>query len=145
MDALKSAARRLGLLLALAMLAAAPLGVCRAGDGTTLCRWSRTWHGPNSIWRPLTPYFIPRPADPCLYGGYGRSCYEDSSFAYGCGFAVEGEGRYISEDFIGYEDDSLTGYGEAPVVPVGLERLGQIPNDMGIADGAAAPAVRPGR
>jgi hypothetical protein len=148
MDALKLAVRRLSLLLALAMLAAAPLSICHAaGDGTTLCRWSRIWHGPNSIWRPLTPYFMPRPADPCLYGGYGRSCYEDASFAYGCGFAAEGQGRYIGEDVVRYEGESLAGYGEAAGVSVGLERLGQIPNEMGIAGGGAgvAPAARPGR
>jgi hypothetical protein len=145
------AAWRPGFLFFLALLAAlTPSGFCFAGhgdhfDGTTRCRWSRTWNGPNSIWRPLTPYFVPRPADPCLYGGYGRSCYEDASFQCGCGFAVEGEGRYFSEGAAQCDGEELTGYGELPALSAGMERLGQIPNDMGISGRMPGAPAQPGR
>jgi hypothetical protein len=140
MDALKLAVKRPGFTLVVAFLAAlTPAGFGNAGhgqhfDGSTLCRWSQTWHGPNSIWRPLRPYYVPRPADPCLYGGYG----------HGCRFAVDVE--CYTEDSAECENGNLAGYGESPAMPAGLERLGQIPNDLGISAGAApgAPA-RPGR
>jgi hypothetical protein len=143
MDAFKLAVKRPGFVLVLALFAAAPMGVCCAEhfDGSTRCRWARTWNGPNSIWRPLTPYYVPRPADPCLHGGYGhgRGAYEG-----GCGFAVEGE--YYTHDAEAPESGDLTGYADSPAIPVGLERLGQIPNDLGISGGASgAPAARPGR
>jgi hypothetical protein len=153
MDAQKCAEIRPALLLTLALLAATGLvNDCPAGgheqcaqphhgpffDGTTKCRWQRTWHGPNAIWTPLNPYFIPRPADPCKYVGYGRDCY-----ANGCGVSVE-EG-YFSEDAARYEDADVTDYGDSPALPLGLERLGQIPNDIGIAGGAPTAAARPAR
>jgi hypothetical protein len=153
MDAYKSAVIRPVFLSVLALIATtAPTNVCRAGghepcsehghgrhfDGSTLCRWHRTWNGPNAIWTPLTPYYIPRPADPCKYGGYGHGCYGN-----GCGFAVED--GYFSEDTAQYEDGDLTGYAESQVLPVGLERLGQIPNDLGISAGSPAAPARPGR
>jgi hypothetical protein len=153
MDAIRWALRGPGIALVIAFLAGPThrgnadcgLGACAAHccfDETTLCRWHRTFHQPNYLWRPLTPYFMPRPADPCMYGGVGRSCYEDPSFAAaGCGILVEGE------CYVGYGDAAgqggLTGYGEAPAVPMGLERLGQIPNDLGMAGGAAGAPVAP--
>jgi hypothetical protein len=152
MDAFKLAVKRPGFTLALALFAAAASAVaCRAEhfDGSTLCRWSRTWHGPNSIWRPLSPYYVPRPADPCLHGVYGHGWhagnrYADGCYADGCGYAVEG--GYFNENVAEYDGENLTGYGDLPAIPVGLERLGQIPNDLGISGGAptGAPA-RPGR
>jgi hypothetical protein len=144
MDAFKLALRRPGFALVLAWFAVVPSMVCRGGDGTTLCRWSRTWNGPNSIWRPLTPYYVPRPADPCLNGGYGRSSYDHISYGDGCGFAVEG--GYYDENPGQYARGELSGYEESPVIPVGLERLGEIPNDLGISGGAAGSApARPAR
>ena len=84
---------------------------------------------------------MPRPGDPCLNGGYGRSAYEDVSFTDGCGAAVEG-GYYCEDEMaVGSESANLAGYGELPALSVGLERLGQIPNDMGIS--AVAPAGGP--
>ena len=151
MDALRSASKwsAIELFLYCCMVVAAPTGICRAGDcgpsygsgqehafdGTTLCRWRRTWHGPNAVWTPLNAYYIPRPADPCEYGGYGN----------GCGAAVDGGN--VLENEIGYDSEQAVPYGftETPGLPAGLERLGQIPNDLGIAGGAPAAPVRPGR
>lgn len=152
MDAFQWAVKRLGFVFFLTLFSVLmPSGDSFADrgrhfDGTTRCRWSRTWHGPNSIWQPLTPYYVPRPADPCLYGGYGRSCYEDGYLTNGCGLAADGEGRYFNENAVEYESGSVVGYADPPTIAVGLERLGQIPNDLAISGAAAgAPGARPGR
>ena len=148
MDALKTAYLRPGFLLGIVWLAAAtPTGDCRGDnrascphgghgdyfDGTTLCRWHRTAHGPNSVWRPLRRYYVPRPADPCMYGGYGRCCPPDDNEV----------GIDLTESAHEYEGGDLSGYGGLPELTAGLERLGQVPNDLGISAAAAAP--RPGR
>jgi hypothetical protein len=138
MDALKLAVRWPGFPFFVALLATmSSVGFCHGGhgehfDGTTMCRWSRTWHGPNSIWRPLRPYYIPRPPDPCQYGGHG------------CRFAVEVD--YFAENTAESENTGIVGFGASPEIPVGLERLGQIPNDVGISTGATTgPPARAGR
>jgi hypothetical protein len=150
MDALKLAAGWLRFVFGLASMVAAPTLACGAGDcascshhghahffdGTTMCRWYRTAHGPNSIWRPLSAYYVPRPADPCKYGG-GR-CYGPGGYEIAMNF------EDFSEDSAEYDRAELPAYAESPEIPVGLERLGRIPNDLGISAGAAAPA-RPGR
>lgn len=150
MDTLKIAVQRPAFLLILALFpTAAPTGICRAGDGvprsgyghgrffdgSTLCRWHRTWHGPNANWTPLSPYYIPRPTDTCKYGGHRADCYSD-----GC--AAAAGGSYFSENAAEYEGGNLFGYAESAEIPVGLERLGQIPNDLGISGGTAAPPRR---
>ena len=110
-------------------------------DGSTRCRWQRTWHGPNDIWRPLTAYYIPRPADPCKYGSHGQGWAGSN----GCGVTANGE--YILEDEASTEYGPTVQYGytEAPGLQAGMERLGQIPNDLGIAGGVPAAPVQPGR
>jgi hypothetical protein len=150
MDALKIAVLRRVFSFALVLLATTLTSFCRADDcvpcsqcghghffdGSTLCRWYRTAHGPNSNWRPLREFYVPRPADPCKYGGYGRCCYND-----GC----EGDGTYLAGNGAEYEGENLMGYDESSEIPVGLERLGKIPNDPGIAGGAGVGAAQPGR
>lgn len=151
MDAFQWAEKRPGFAFLLTLFGVLMPGVGFADhgphfDGTTLCRWSRTWHGPNSIWRPLTPYYVPRPADPCLHGGHGRSCYENGYLADGCGIEIEGQGRYFDETAGEGESGNLMGYAEPPAMLAGLERLGQIPNDLGISGAAArVPGTRLGR
>jgi hypothetical protein len=109
-------------------------------DGSTICRWKHTWHGPNANWTPLTPYYIPRPQDPCLYGGHagwGRQS---------CG----PEADYGAVEEVGFDADyaiAEPGYAVSPSLQPGMERLGQIPNDVGIAVGgpmtpAPPPATR---
>jgi hypothetical protein len=110
---------------------------CPAGhhlDGATLCRWKRTWHGPNSNWRPLTPYYVPRPPDPCLHGGHA------GSDRYGCGSAGYGS----AADF-GYEPYATAGtaFAVSPGLQPGMERLGQIPNDVGIAGSGPMTPIAP--
>jgi hypothetical protein len=94
-------------------------------DGTTLCRWHRTWHGPNSIWQPLDPFYVPRRPDPCIYGGC-PTCD---------GIPCE----------MGSENGYLSANADRPVVEVpvdtGFERLGQLPNDLGLS--GATPAAPP--
>lgn len=103
-------------------------------DGSTLCRWNRTSHGPNSIWQPLRPYFVPRPPDPCLHGGYGHACRHAAD--------IDG----YADSYVFEANGNPPAVATLPDMQVGLERLGQIPNDMGIAGGAAeGRALKPGR
>jgi hypothetical protein len=163
MDALKTAFKWLifVLLLPFFSMTAGPTSVSRADecvpsnsawyghafDGTTLCRWRRTWYGPNDIWRPLTPYYVPRPADPCKYGGHGGKYGGHGHWggANGCGEMIED--GYFSEEEFAYEDETPVeyGYSEAPGMQVGMERLGEIPNDMGIAGGVQTAPPQAGR
>lgn len=159
MDALKTAFKRLTFVLILPFLStvAGPTNACRADecvrdnsawyghafDGTTLCRWRRTWYGPNDIWRPLTPYYVPRPADPCKYGGNGHRHGGHGHWGGADGCCEMIEGGYYAEEDLAYEGgtaDQLA-YSEAP----GMERLGEIPNDMGIAGGVPTTPPQAGR
>ncbi len=106
-------------------------------DGTTLCEWRRTWHGPNGLDRPLSGYFMPRFPDYC----------DDPAYA-GCSEAI-GE-YFMAEDSSSWDEVEpadgccvLSGMG---LEPIGFERLGQIPNDLALAGElpAGGPA-RPGR
>ncbi len=157
MDALKTAFKWpvVLMLLPFGATTTAPVRNCRADDvacccscgdshhhfdGSTLCRWSRTWHGPNSLRQPLDPYFIPRRTDPCDFGGYARCCGD-----HGCQMAIERD--YVMEHPVAYEDGNAFadgGLSDAGLQP-GLERLGQIPNDLGIAGAMPAGPARPGR
>jgi len=53
-----------------------------------------------------------------------------------------GNGECSSDNNGVYDADVAVeyGYAESPGLQAGLERLGQIPNDLGIAGGSAAPA-----
>jgi hypothetical protein len=57
------------------------------------------------------------------------------------------DGEYILEDEAAYENEAADqyGYSDAPGLQAGLERLGQIPNDLGIAGGIPAAPAQPGR
>jgi hypothetical protein len=106
-------------------------------DGSTRCRWRRTWHGPNANFTPLSPYYIPRPADPCLYGRHGACGVYDYGPSSGCGFAA-------GSDYDTANSAAGPGYAVSPSLQPGLERLGQIPNDLGIAvGGPMTPALPP--
>jgi hypothetical protein len=149
MDALSRTPRNMISLFASPLLAAilATPGNCLAGgaaachcrvspsvDGCTRCEWHRTWHGPNALTMPLSRYFIPRHAPGCdCYGctaGCGEAVAECPAWAAACDYeeAVE-----CCPAAVGLE-------------PAGLERLGQIPNDLELAVGVpGASPKRPGR
>lgn len=93
-------------------------------DGSTLCRWKRTWHGPNANWTPLSSYSIPRPADPCLPGNRYYGC-KAVSYATAVDFA------YFAPE------NSECAYADSAALQPGLERLGHVPNDLGIAGALA--------
>jgi len=117
MDALKTAFKWLVFVLLLPFFSttAGPTSVSRADecvpsnralyghafDGKTLCRWHRTWYGPNDIWRPLTPYYVPRPTDPCKYGRHGGKYGGHGHWggdACGCSETIEG-GHFSEEEY----------------------------------------------
>jgi hypothetical protein len=100
-------------------------------DGHTKAMWARTWHGPNALATPLTPYFIPRtPASCSSQGGYGcgADC-EDSEGGISCGY---GGRPYPAAAAVGFD-------------PAQFERLGRVPNEMDIvgALGAGGPGPAP--
>ena len=153
MDALTKAFKSPVLILLMLFCAAvaAPPSDCLAGDsgtgpywhrpifdGTTLCAWRRTWHGPNALETPLTGYYIPRLPDPC----------DCAAYANGCGEAIGG--YYVMEGGMACEHGYAAECGGPHAViglePAGFERLGHIPNDLELAGGlpAGGPA-RPGR
>jgi hypothetical protein len=156
MDAIKTASKWLvlALLVVFCVTGAATAGTVQTSDycpshgdrhekvfdGSTLCRWQRTWHGPNDIRRPLTAYYVPRPADPCQYGSRGHWGGDS-----GCSETIES--NYLLEGESAYENgvEVQYGYSDSPGLQAGMERLGQIPNDLGIAGGVPAAAVQPGR
>jgi hypothetical protein len=103
-------------------------------DGTTRCKWSRTWHARNDVMLPLSGFYVPRPIDPCDYNGY---------HGYGghhCGDVVAGS--YAAECMEHYEAVGGADCSNAPGLHPGFERLGQIPNDLAIA--GALPPVSAG-
>src|SRR5436190_4807638 len=68
----------------------------RLVDGCTRCAWRRTWWGPNPLATPLREYYIPRPPQCCIYGG----------FLDGCGYGV-GE-SYASCNGKRYDEAAVT-------------------------------------
>jgi hypothetical protein len=127
------------------LLAPAVLTLCAASfatqsswafDSATICAWKRTWHAQYAPATPLRPYFVPRMPGRCdreAYAG-GWDCAGDplsSGHAYRYNYPAPGPGwMYPPEAGIGFE-------------PVQFQRLGQIPNDLGV--GAADPAGVPTR
>jgi hypothetical protein len=151
MDAPKTAFNLIAPLILAVNVAAAYPTECNAGDptansccchhlgnhfdGSTRCRWHRTWHGPNAVWQPLSPYYIPRPPDSCKYGhNVYRAGYDASGFGCACGAS----GNYLADGSIVPGPDAAHGYGENPGMQAGFERLGQIPNDLGISSNIPA-------
>ena len=82
---------------------------CHAGNGQTVHAWKRTFYAYNALEQPLRPYFVPRrPGDCSRETRYGGP---------GC--------PYPPSAAMGFE-------------PVHFERLGHIPNELGVETGAAA-------
>ena len=125
----------LALLALSAAVAVAPSGSL-ACDSAMICAWQRTWHGPYAPATPLRGYFVPRMPGRCDREVYSTGCDcagdslgSESAVRFNC--PAPGPGwMYPPEAGIGFE-------------PVQFQRLGQIPNDLGI--GAAPPAGAPRR
>jgi hypothetical protein len=104
----------------------------RIVDGHTRYMWSRTWHGPNALAKPLRQYYIPRTRGHYDSDGYiGDGGCQDEGTA---GIAVQYGGLpYPTAAVASFE-------------PMQFERLGRVPNELDIlngplpAAGAAAPA-----
>ncbi len=148
MDALIRALRRIVFLSVSPVVAAVFVtpGTCLAGgpahchhgywpfvDRSTICAWHRTWHGPNALATPLNGYFMPRPPAGCAYDGYAAGC--------GCGEVI---GKSYVTMWPEGCDGELVCYGVPDcdsaalgLEPSGLERLGQVPNDLELAGGLA--------
>ena len=106
-----------------------------AFDSATLCAWHRTWHGPYALATPLRGYYVPRCAGRCDRDVYSdRWGYAGNGTCMTCGEAIEGCNN--PESAWAYPPQAGVGFG-----PARLERLGQIPNDLGI--GVAQPAGTP--
>ncbi|MEX0612019.1 MAG: hypothetical protein WD738_18190 [Pirellulales bacterium] len=106
-------------------------------DGSTWYAWHRTWHGPNALETPLNGYYIPRVPGGCVsedcgddYGGVDAEL-DMMRCPTGCGCRRE---------------SCYPGMG---LEPAGLERLGQIPNDLelsaGMPNAASGGPARTGR
>jgi hypothetical protein len=93
------------------------------------------------VWQPLSPYYIPRPPDPCKYGHNGGQVgYDAGGFGCSCGTPR----NFFEDGAIVPVPDAALGYAENSGMQAGLERLGQIPNDLGISSSMPAmPNVPP--
>jgi hypothetical protein len=98
-------------------------------DGSTMCKWKRTWHGPNSLDQPLSRYYVPRPMSPCGRMSYGPwdeahgDCSYESNGVCGTGNCADRDGHMPAGHVVT----------SCPGLQAGFERLGQIPNELGIA------------
>ena len=107
-----------------------------AFDSATICAWKRTWHAQYAPATPLRGYFVPRMPGRCDREIYtsgcdcaGGSLDSESAVPFNC--PAPGPGwMYRPEAGIGFE-------------PVQFQRLGQIPNDLGV--GSEPPAGAPQR
>src|SRR3954468_16962341 len=103
-------------------------------DGSTLCAWRRTWHGPNSLSTPLRGYYLPRPAKCCgCYGpgetsGYAScdQCYRPSCM--NCECADQATGTVYPADVM------------AALGPAKFARLGKVSNELDVLGPAGSPA-----
>jgi hypothetical protein len=106
-----------------------------AFDSATWCAWQRTWHGPYALATPLRQYYVPRYPGRCDRDDYaGRWGYAGDGTCLTCDGTIEG--RSDHESSWAYPPQAGLGFG-----PTKLERLGQIPNDLGI--GGTQPAGTP--
>jgi hypothetical protein len=135
MDASIRVFRTASLLLMSPILAAvfATPGQCLAGgsttcstgygpfaDGCTYCAWHRTWHGPNVLATPLRGYYIPRKPVCCGGSDCAVHCGELIGDLYLAPWEMEAEGEPAADccpPCMALE-------------PGGMERLGQVPNDL---------------
>ncbi len=104
--------------------------VCHAFHGATMHAWHRTWHGYDALNTPLRPYFVPRYPGRC-----DREAYAGDYGAAGCNQC--GNGASAGAGVHNYGASAI------PWLPLQSERLGQIPNDMGV--GGAVPVSAAGR
>jgi hypothetical protein len=99
-------------------------------DGSTLCAWHRTWHGPNVLATPLRGYYIPRKPACC-----------GSDYAGHCGDLV-GESCLTLWELEGECEPAADCCPACMALePAGMERLGQVPNDLELS--AGAPGASP--
>jgi hypothetical protein len=121
-------------LLTISCCAAPNIGL--AFDSATICAWKRTWHAQYAPATPLRPYFVPRLPGRCDREVYATGADCDGGSLYGgaavtYNYPAPGPGwMYCPEAGIGFE-------------PVQFQRLGQIPNDLGV--GSEPPAAAPTR
>jgi hypothetical protein len=105
---------------------------CPFADCRTHYAWHRTWHGPNTLATPLTGYFIPRKPGVCEFDDCAVDCGDFVAQSY---MILPTDGDCQTE---GCEHGC-----PAPCVveASGLERLGQIPNDLELSVGG--PSATP--
>jgi len=123
------------LALAVATAAATAAVDCRGGESAMICAWKRTFFGPNALATPLRGYFVPRPpgcGDPARPAVLGPDCASPVVPSPDCASRLVLDPGFASRVFL--EPGTDVGLG-----PVGLERLGQIPNDT---DFGATPVGR---
>jgi len=134
MDASIRVFRATGLLLMSPILAAvlATTGQCLAGgsaacspghgpaDGCTYCAWHRTWHGPNVLATPLRGYYIPRKPACCGGSDCAVHCRELIGDLYLAPWEMLAEGEPVADCCPAC----------MALEPGGMERLGQLPNDL---------------
>jgi hypothetical protein len=109
-------------------------------DGSTMCKWKRTWHGPNSLDQPLSRYYVPRPMSAC--GRMGYSPWDET--VSGCSYGSYGGCE--NGNCAGRDDHMPAGHvvTSCPGMQAGFERLGQIPNEIGIAGAVPNAPAPPG-
>jgi hypothetical protein len=136
-------------LTALSSLCQAEIGWDCCGCRCTWCAWSRTWHEPTALYNPLRPYYVPRPAAICGCNGFGPAgCYDGAYGCNGCAGSGETAGCH-SSDYAMLEEEMPAMYGRAKpdsclgAPPCGMERLGQIPNDLAVTAGGGGAASAP--
>jgi len=132
--------------LPLLQVFAVPLATCQAWDawsacgcahhqlfdGSTMCAWKRTFHGPNALATPLRGYYIPRVP----------SCGGCEGYAVECGYVV-GESAGVCDYGCNQEKMASTESvfpPEAGFAPAQFERLGQLRNELDVASPIATPA-----
>lgn len=125
-------------------------------DGSMICAWKRTWHGPNALATPLRSYYMPRVPSYCCGhsdGIPGPVIYGSGYVAYadGCDRGMDGCGYAISDSFAApagaycqcqngsvssaYPPEAAVGF-----QPVQFERLGRIANELDIPAAPGTPA-----
>jgi hypothetical protein len=126
------------LLAAIVLAPGDSLAVCHP-EYCTRCAWHRTWHGPNVLATPLSGYYIPRRPAMC-------DCY---GCADGCGDAVGESYALWPTDYDcepGADCSADCCSAALALEPSGMERLGQIPNDLELSAGVPdANSNRPSR
>ncbi len=124
-------------------------------DGSMICAWKRTWHGPNALATPLRSYYMPRvPSYCCGHSDgipgpvvYGSGCI---AYANGCNGCVDGCGCSVGESFAmpggascqcqngpvssAYPPEAAIGF-----QPTQFERLGRIANELDPPAAAGTP------